>query len=80
MKTVEFRYRGQGLYIVDGEHNWGDSYGIYVLASEANERIKVLEENLRILLSAKITSQDGAISLATNEERYQKARAALEVK
>jgi predicted RNase H-like nuclease (RuvC/YqgF family) len=43
MKTVEFKYRGEGLYIVDGEQNWGDSYGTYVLASEATERTEVLE-------------------------------------
>jgi hypothetical protein len=45
-----------------------------------DDRIKVLEKNLRILLSVKITDQDGNISLSTNEERYQIARKALEVK
>ena len=58
MKTVDFKYRGEGLYIVDGEQNWGDSYGTYVLASEANERIKVLEGAAACGLSAlKIASR-----------------------
>ena len=35
MKPIEFKYSGQGLYIVD-EHNWGDSYGKYYPAVEVD--------------------------------------------
>ena len=41
MKSIEFKYRGEGLYIVDGEQNWGDSYGTYYPEDEVDRLVEV---------------------------------------
>jgi hypothetical protein len=78
MKTVEFTHVGVG----NGSfHAWqpnGKTHelaGIYVLASESCERIKVLEEALR-----KISAWDFDWNLDTVDIARDIAREALEVK
>jgi hypothetical protein len=77
MKTVEFKYKGNGLYFVDGERHLGDSYGTYVLVSEVDERIKVLEDALKEIKKHNYLWDDHASQLKTI---LTIARAALEVK